>query len=462
MTHTTFRGRDASPTGVFSKLDANSGFWQVKLDNASSLLTTFITPYGRYCFNRLPFGITSAPEYFQKQMAATLAGAEGTVCLMDNILIYGKDEEEHQKHLEAVMHRLKKAKITLNVDKCHFAQSTIKFLGQIVNQDGIQPDPEKVQAVTAMLPPANVPEVRRFMGMVNQLSKFCPQLADKAKPINELLHSKNDWNWGDSQQKSFSLIKKDLSSAPILALYNPEFPTTVSADASSYGLGAILTQKQPTGENRPIAYVSRALTPTEQRYAQIEKEALAVTRACKRLSNYLIGIQFHIQTDHKPLVPLLRYKNLDELPIRVQRFRMRLMRFSYTISHVPGKSLTITDTLSRAPINSLTEEDEILFRDADLYVNMVVSNIPATDKRLIEIKEAQEKDEICKMAKQHCREGWSACVKGPLKHYAAIASELSIHNNLLFRNSRLVIPESPRKDIIERLHLGHQGITKCL
>ena len=235
---------------VFSKLDANSGFWQVKLDNASSLLTTFITPYGRYCFNRLPFGITSV-----------LAGAEGTVCLMDDILIYGKDEEKHQKHLEAVMHRLKKAKITLNVDKCHFAQSTIKFLGQIVNQDGIQPDPEKVQAVTAMPPPANVPEVRRFMGMVNQLSKFCPQLADKAKPINELLRSKNDWNWGDSQQKSFSLIKKDLS-------YNPEFPTTVSADASSYGLGAILTQKQPTGENRPIAYVSRALTPTEQRYAR--------------------------------------------------------------------------------------------------------------------------------------------------------------------------------------------------
>ena len=253
-------------------------------------------------------------------MATMLAGAEGTVCLMDDILIYGKDEEEHQKHLEAVMHRLKKAKITLNVDKCHFAQSTIKFLGQIVNQDGIQPDPEKVQAVTAMPPPANVPEVRRFMGMVNQLSKFCPQLADKAKPINELLRSKNDWNWGDSQQKSFSLIKKDLSSAPILALYNPEFPTTVSADASSYGLGAILTQKQPTGENRPIAY---ALTPTEQRYAQIEKEALALTWACERLSNYLIGIQFHIQTDHKPLVPLLGYKNLDELPIRVQRFRMR-------------------------------------------------------------------------------------------------------------------------------------------
>ena len=206
-----------------------------------------------------------------------LAGAEGVVCLMDDILFYGKDEEEHQRRLEEMMHRLKQAKITLNADKCQLAQSTIKFLGQIINQNGIQPDPEKVRAITAIPFPTNIPEVRRLMGIVNQLSKFCPQLADKAKPINDLPSSKNDWTWSDIQQKSFNLIKKDLSSAPILALYNQDLPTTVAADASFYGLGAVLTQQQPTGENKTITYVSRALTPTEQRYAQIEKEALALT-----------------------------------------------------------------------------------------------------------------------------------------------------------------------------------------
>ena len=145
---------------VFFKIDANSGFWQVKLDENSSLLTTFITPFGRYCCNWLPFGITSTPEYFQKKMAEILTGAEGVVCLMDDILIYGRDTAEHQQCLEKVLQRLKAAKVTLNAEKCQFAQASIRFLGQIVSQDGIQPDPGKIRAITEMPPPKNVTEVR--------------------------------------------------------------------------------------------------------------------------------------------------------------------------------------------------------------------------------------------------------------------------------------------------------------
>ena len=143
-----------------------------------------------------------------------------------------------------------------------------------------------------------------------------------------------------------------LVASPILALFDLNLETTLSADASSYGLGAVLLQKQVTGQLQPVAYISRSMTPTERRYAQIEREALAFTWACERLSDYLVGLQFHIQTDHKPLVPLFSSKDLEELPVRVQRFRMRMMRFNFTISHVPGKELTIADALSRAPVST--------------------------------------------------------------------------------------------------------------
>ena len=282
---------------VFSKLDANSGFWQVELTKTSSLLTTFITPFGRYRFNRLPFGITSAPEHFQRRMSEVLQGLDGVVCLIDDILIYGKTQAEHDKRLTAVLLKIAEAGITLNEEKCEFSQSQVKFLGQIVDSNGIHPDPGKVTAIKQMNAPTNITELSRFLGMVNQLAKFTPQLSEATKPLRELLSSKNQWLWSDNQTQAFETVRNMVSSDSILALFDPHRSTRVSADASSYGLGAVLTQQQPSGEWKPISYISRALTTTEQRYAQIEKEALAVTWACERLRDFLTGLQFHIHTD---------------------------------------------------------------------------------------------------------------------------------------------------------------------
>ncbi|KAK7884427.1 hypothetical protein WMY93_027550 [Mugilogobius chulae] len=312
---------------IFSKLDANSGFWQIPLSRESALLTTFITPFGRFCFNRLCFGISSAPEHFQKRMSQLLEGLDGVVCQMDDILVYAETQTHHDARLVAVLERLEKAGVTLKSEKCEFSKTSIKFLGQIIDSTGVKADPEKVKAVTNMEAPSDVRGVRRFLGMVNHLGKYLPHLAEKTQPLRDLLSSKNMWCWGEAQQKAFNMIKSELSKPPNLALYNPKAQTTVSADASSFGLGAVLLQKQEDSNIKPVAFASRALTPTEQRYAQIEKEALAITWACERFSDFLIGMDFHIETDHKPLVPLLGSKNLDELPPRVQRLRMRLMRF---------------------------------------------------------------------------------------------------------------------------------------
>ena len=184
-----------------------------------------------------------------------------------------------------------------------------------------------------------------------------------------------------------------LTSAPVLALFDPNLETLLSADASSHGIGAVLLQKQANG----VAYKSRALTPTEQRYAQIEKEALAFTWACESLSDYLLGLRFHIETDHKPLVPLFSLKKgLDELPLRLQRFRLRMLRYSFSIFHVPGKSIAVADTLSRAPSAEPTPADEEFQRDIASYVSSILSHIPATERRVAKIKQHQHQDEVCK------------------------------------------------------------------
>ena len=221
---------------VFTKLDANSGFWQIPLSTDSSLLTTFLTPFGRYCFNRLPFGITSAPEHFQRRMSALLEGIEGVVCMMDDVLVHGKDQDQHNDRLLKVLQHLETAGLTLNKEMCKFSQRQVKFLGQMVDRMGVHPDPAKVKAIQEVPIPKNVGDVRRFLGMVNQMGKFSPNLAEKTKPLRELLKEDNAWLWGPPQREAFEEVKKVMTTAPVLALFDPTHDTVVSADALCYGL----------------------------------------------------------------------------------------------------------------------------------------------------------------------------------------------------------------------------------
>ena len=191
---------------IFSKLDANSGFWQIPLSPESRPLTIFITPSGRYYFNKLPFGISSAPEVFQKRMKKILDGLPGVVCMIDDILVFGADQKEHDERLSAVMERLEAANVTLNEEKCQFSTTKVNFLGHIVDHHGIRADPSKTMAILQMKSPCNITEMRRFMGMANQLGKFSPNLAELSQPLKELLSPKHSWLWTPRHQEAFTSI----------------------------------------------------------------------------------------------------------------------------------------------------------------------------------------------------------------------------------------------------------------
>ena len=222
-------------------------------------------------------------------------------------------------------------------------------------------------------------------------------------------------------------------------------------------------QKQEDHQWKPVVYASRSLTSTEQKYVQIEKESLGITWACERFCEYLIGIKFRVETDHKLLVSLLGEKNLEDLPARIQRFQMRLMQFTFSVTHIPGKDLTIADTLSRAPTTEASDADTQFCQDTEMFVNTVMSTLPATECRLTEIRQKQEEDEVCKQLKQYCESGWPNKHQVPqiLKSYYSVSAELTIQQGLLMRNNRLVIPSSLHHDMLDQLHTGHQGITKC-
>ena len=209
-------------------------------------------------------------------------------------------------------------------------------------------------------------ELRRFLGMANQMGKFSPNLAQVTRPLRELLSKNRTWQWGCAQEEAFAQVKAELCKPTVLAFYTPDAPTKLSADASLHGLGAVLLQRSD-GEWKPVAYASRSMSDTEKRYAQIEKEALATVWACDKFASYIVGLKFHIETDHKLLVPLLGSKHLDTLPPRILRFRLRLARFDFTIQHVPGKLLCTADALSQAP-GSITKADMPLEEEAEHIV----------------------------------------------------------------------------------------------
>ena len=209
-----------------------------------------------------------------------------------------------------------------------------------------------------------------------------------------------------------------------------------------------------------MAYASSSMSETETRYAHIEKEALAITQVCEKFSTYILGKHISIDTDHKQLVPLLGSKHLDNLPPRVLRFRLKLMWFSYSIQHVPGKLLYIADTLSRAPLKEESDSQTLLRQsEVESFINSITSNLPASQQRL---QVYQKADPIFSGVTTYCKSGWPKCCNDPqLKPYWTVRGNLTLHDELLLYGGKLVVPKQLQKEMLKKIHTGHQGKVRC-
>ena len=312
----------------FSVLDASSGYWQVQLDPESAELCTFNTPFGRYKFKRLPFGLSSAPDVFQKVMSEMFESIEGVEVVVDDILVWGESEEQHDARLTQVLEKARARNLKLNETKCHIKRQEVSYIGHILTKEGLKPDPKKTEAINNMEAPKNKEELQRYLGMIMYLAKFIPNLSQSAEPLRTLLEKDVEWHWNEQQEHSFKTLKQLTTVAPVLKYFDPTKAIKISVDASSKGMGAVLLQ-----DDQPVAYASKALTKSQQNYAQIEKEMLAIVFGCTRFHEYIYGMpQVEIETDHKPLEAILK-KPLHQAPARLQKMIMVVQKYPISVRY---------------------------------------------------------------------------------------------------------------------------------
>ena len=256
----------------FSKLDANCGYWQIPLDEESSKLTTFNTPFGRFRFLRLPFVIRCAQEVFHKRVHEIFEGLSGVETDIDDILIWGTTAKEHDDNLKACLDRVQARGMTLNPEKCQFRVTSIEYLGHILTQEGVKPDPKKLEAIQNMPTPEDKQAIQRLLGMVNYVAKFSPNVSIVSEPLRNLLKKDVEFHWTEQHAECLANLKNLFTQGDkVLKYYDVTTPVTIQVDASKSGLGVAVIQ-----EHGPVAYASKALSETQKHYAQIEKECLAV------------------------------------------------------------------------------------------------------------------------------------------------------------------------------------------
>ena len=441
---------------IYSVLDASNGYWQIKITRDSQTYTTFNSPFGRYKYLRLPFGIKSSSEVFQRAVSQILENIEGCEVIADDILIWGKDKKEHNERLCAVLDRIKQANMKLNKSKCKIGLSEVAYVGHTFGTEGLKPSSEKIRAIMEIPEPRNKKELQRFMGTVNYLGKFISNLSGINQPLRQLLDKNVEWHWEDSQKKSFNELKKAITTAPVLQFYDENEDVLLSVDSSKDALGACILQN-----GHPVAYASRALNKSEQNYAQIEKEMAAIVFGATKFHEYIYAKgPIHVETDHRPLESIFK-KPLAQMPPRIQRMMLKVQKYDLRVHYKSGRELWIADTLSRACVS----QDESPICDSD-YSIFSIENLPCSQRKLSELKEETLKDMELNILKDTVLRGWPENKKeiNPrITHYWNFRDEISYFEGLMLKGEKVIIPKSMQKNVIEQIHQkSHLGINKCI
>ena len=395
----------------FAKLDLSDAYLQIPVSEDSRELLTINTHKGLFQYTRLPFGVKTAPAIFQQMMDTMLTGISGAAAYLDDIIIMGTDAKDLIKKLDAVLARIADYGLRLRADKCDFFMERVKYLGFIIDKNGRQPDPENIAAIQNMPAPTDVSTLRSFLGLVSHYGIFLPRLHHLKAPLNNLLMKTSKWEWTNECRFVFNKVKSMISSDLLLTHFNPALPIVLAADASNYGVGAVISHVFPDGSEKAIAHASRSLSPAEKNYSQIEKEALAIIFAVKKFHKMLYGKRFKLLTDHKPLLAIFGSKK--GIPVytanRLQRWATTLLAYDFELQYISTLKFGQADALSRLINMKPAAADDAVI--AAVAVESEVSQVLADDVRALpvtlqQIQEATKGDNQLQTIIRYTQTSW--------------------------------------------------------
>ena len=474
----------------FTSLDLRAGFHQIKLTPEAAEKTAFSCFKGKYEYVRLPYGLNNASSIFQQMATKLLAGYEGfALAYIDDILIFtNKDLNDHLKHVELILNKLKQHKLRLKLTKCYFAKPELDYLGFVISKEGLKPSEQKVAAIRSLRPPTTVKQVRSFIGMTTWYRQFIPNFAKCAEPLINLTKKYAKFVWNEKCQRAFQFLKDSLTTIPLLAYPDTNKPYTLYTDASDTCVGAVLVQEEEIENEegqiqmveRPIYFLSHKLSDVQIKYATIEKEAYAIHYALNKLHFYLCNAQFTIKTDHQPLKFL--FSKLNQKNRRLQNWGLTINSYNTRIEYLTGKTNIVADLLSRSPPEHEGEEanidvelNETSFNinainsneiDPKLYTEITIDETEGQQTQLpalstFDMVKEQNKDEDLLKIKTKLNQGLSN---------KQTARRFIVTENVLYYVSqlddnpylRLVIPEHLKETVLQQYHAdnGHMGVQK--
>lgn len=438
----------------FTKLDLSNAFYHLELARESRDLTTFLTESGMYRFTRLMFGVNCAPEIFQREMSRLLEGIENVVVYIDDILIFADTLEALRSTTAKVLKILRDNNLTLNVAKCEYEKTYMKFLGHELNENGFHVDEAKIKDVRKFRQPTTVSELRSFLGLASFLSSYIKNFADITSPL-WAVSTTQTWSWGPDQAKAFEAVKDRITNCTTTLGYFSEHDKTILyTDASPVALGAVLVQQNEREPPRVISFASKSLTPTEQKYAQNQREALGAVWAVEHFSFFLLGRHFTLRTDAEGVAFILKRtrESSKRALTRADGWALRLSPYDYDVEFVRGRD-NIADPSSRLYVGVDEPFDEYRspWEIGCLEVNATgflteheIRDATVTDRELQGVIDSLETD------------NWPP----ELKKFKSVADDLSVNNGIVVKNGCAVIPALLRERTLDLAHNGHPMVNK--